>query len=1018
MFIPAELTYLVSEYLSIRFKIPTNQEILSSGLHAFFCVDKSGSMSGCPIKDSKGALISLIQKFQKVRAPITVYLYSNTMQELSSEQHGYQTMQEESENIRAAGGTLFGPVIDSMQKKIREKKLKNVFAVWLTDGQDNEGIVPLIEKMDLFRLEMEKSGVSIAVHTIGFSPEHDTTLLSKLSQSGTRPGSFQYVPPGGRIPVAVNNVYELAFVDTAWARIITPNTIYKTEIENDEGYLKGLAYISENDLEDCKVEVHTGDKVELFDIDTFKGETRDFRELVLLTTNFISTKIIQVLESYGDKADQILKEMRPLIELMYQRIESLIQESRRFRVFFRKQIQTFFLDTKELLLECFETMKKSSGSQLSNTELANLNNLAHKNSLKRNLEKKIIREFGKNLNDLNECEAKIDDFLKTINKVELELKYSRQLEKYGKCILTNQNWLDSLCIGDCFCLTFQLERPRDLKGDPLQVKIKKINAVVVSCEAFADSVLFETKAGQIIQGSRNYQHGEIPVSASSLIKDFPNEIINGVLPIFINHDHWQVAKLRIKQMIAWDITVDVLGYKPTQLFYFPFALLVKALEDCNNEFTSFQCELIKETCLAVYNDNRQAMSEIIKKHFEKYLEKPSHRLPKHIPNNSIFICQVWAAHTMGDIEKPEIIFPFIFEEEVRRRIDSKKEIPFQDFAIKLLGIDKKVYAEEVKNSLVNGNCEYGKIFQDLKNKGNFSANLNSGEKKKQGTFELTETGDLSKATGRGKTFISRIEKSMSKGGVLHRLLASIQLFGGPAYESFESIGLLTTEQKLCLLLQSYRDHRDTERRVLIKNNKYFNIFIPEIASQVLKEIFLSVATREALNYKALLQSEMKTGADKESVIMFGLTSDLEVAAGCLYGLKQGCPDFCLFYKRLALPNSLLVCHKFKMLTHGEFMGVRLIMDDIKGVKVAQWNPSAKVFYSIWKVHNIQCDQNQWIDACPLKREYIQNKYLRMQGVFVPFSKPNNNVSDKRHWKGKLVVPKGFNPKSYKKKPKK
>ena len=259
---------------------------------------------------------------------------------------------------------------------------------------------------------------------------------------------------------------------------------------------------------------------------------------------------------------------------------------------------------------------------------------------------------------------------------------------------------------------------------------------------------------------------------------------------------------------------------------------------------------------------------------------------------------------------------------------------------------------------------------------------------------------------------------MGKGGVLHRLLASIKIFGGPAYESFESVGLVTNEQKLCLLLQSYRDHRNTERKALIKNGKYFDIHNPDTASQVLKEIYLSVATREALAYKALLQSEMKTGKDKESVLMFGLTNDLEVAAGCLYGLKRGSKDFGLFYKQLVLPSSLLVCPKLKMLTHGEFLGIRLVQDEVKGVGFDIWNPSARVFNSIWKVHSIQCDQEQWVDACPMKREYIRNKYLRMQGVFVPFSKPNKNVSDRCHWAGKPVTPKDFNPKSYKRKPKK
>ena len=1010
MSIPAELIYLVGEYLAIRFQVPTKdgENFESSGLHAFFCVDKSGSMAGSPIKDSKGALISLIQKFQKVQVPITVYLYSNRMQELSSEQDGYQAMLDEADNLKAAGGTLFGPVIEAMLVKIREKHLRNVFAVWLTDGQDNKGITPLIAQMDLFRQEMEGSGVSIAVHTIGFSPDHDASLLSKLSQSGTRPGSFQYVPPGGRIPVAVNNVYELAFVATTWARIITPNTIYKIEIEKEEENLKGLVYISENDLEDCKVEVHRGENIELYDLETYRGEAKDFKELVLLVTNFVSAKIIQVLEVAGEHSAGQLREIRPLVEIMDQRIESLIQEARKFRAFFRKQIQPFFSATKDLLLQYYVTLRESSGAQLSNIQLASLNNLAHKNSLKRNLEKKIMREFGRNLDNLNESEAKIEEFVKKINKAELELKYRESLERYGECLLTTRNWLEALTDGDCFCITFHLERPQNLLGDPLEIKIKKINTTVISCDSFVDSALFETKAGQIIQGGRNYQHGEMPVSASSLVKGLPNEIINGVLPVYINEDHWQVAKLRIRQMVAWDITVDVLGFIPNQLYTFPFAILVKALEDCDTEFARFQCEMIKETCLAVYRDNRQVMSGTIKRHFEKYLEKPSHRLPKHIPSNSIFVCQLWAAQVMGDIQKPEIIFPYIFEEEVRRRLDTKKEIVFQDFSVKLLGIEKSVYAEQVKESLMSSNSQYGKIFEGLKKEANITETATptptSGEKKQQGRFELVHTGDFSQVTPRAKTFIERIEKSMSKGGVLYRLLASIGIFKGPVYETFESIGLVTNEQKLCLLLQSYRDKRNADRRELIRNGKYFNIFEPEIASQVLKDLYTSAATREALNYKTLLQAEMKAGVNKESALQFGLTGDLEEAAGCLYGVKQGSSDFCLYHKQLKLPTSLLVCAKLKMLVHGEFMGIKLIMDEVKGKKIADWNPNAKVFNGIWKVHKDEWGQEHWIDACPMKREFIEHKYLRMEGVFVPYSKPRVNVKDKRHWEGK--VPKG------------
>ena len=122
MEIPAEIIHLVGEYMALRFQIPTKagERFESSGLHAFFCVDKSGSMSGSSIKDIKGALISLVQKFQKVSVPITVYLFSNKLQELSSENDRYENMLEEADTLKASGGTLFGPVIEAMQKKIQE----------------------------------------------------------------------------------------------------------------------------------------------------------------------------------------------------------------------------------------------------------------------------------------------------------------------------------------------------------------------------------------------------------------------------------------------------------------------------------------------------------------------------------------------------------------------------------------------------------------------------------------------------------------------------------------------------------------------------------------------------------------------------------------------------------------------------------------------------------------------------------------------------------------------------------
>lgn len=170
-------------------------------------------------------------------------------------------MYENINNMTANGGTLFGPVIDNMLQFINERNIKNLYCVWLSDGQDNRGLDILMPKMADFKLYMQNLGVSCAVHCIGFTENHDADLLNRLSLSGTRKGSFQYVPSGGRIPVAVNNIFELAFESSLYAKFIADDgKVQKIiNLEDDPerpGITRGTVYISEEDMEDCEVELY------------------------------------------------------------------------------------------------------------------------------------------------------------------------------------------------------------------------------------------------------------------------------------------------------------------------------------------------------------------------------------------------------------------------------------------------------------------------------------------------------------------------------------------------------------------------------------------------------------------------------------------------------------------------------------------------------------------------------------------------------------------------------------------
>jgi len=74
-------------------------------MNAIVAIDRSGSMSGGPILDAKGALISLIKKFQKSDVSLVVYTFSSSFQCYDSDEIGFDGLLEQAENLKAGGGT-------------------------------------------------------------------------------------------------------------------------------------------------------------------------------------------------------------------------------------------------------------------------------------------------------------------------------------------------------------------------------------------------------------------------------------------------------------------------------------------------------------------------------------------------------------------------------------------------------------------------------------------------------------------------------------------------------------------------------------------------------------------------------------------------------------------------------------------------------------------------------------------------------------------------------------------------
>ena len=85
--IGAELIHIVGEMVALRFELPTLTEgtdVESDSLYAMFAVDKSGSMSGGPMNDAKGAAESLTIKFRNSDIPVSIYPFDSKHRQFCS----------------------------------------------------------------------------------------------------------------------------------------------------------------------------------------------------------------------------------------------------------------------------------------------------------------------------------------------------------------------------------------------------------------------------------------------------------------------------------------------------------------------------------------------------------------------------------------------------------------------------------------------------------------------------------------------------------------------------------------------------------------------------------------------------------------------------------------------------------------------------------------------------------------------------------------------------------------------
>jgi len=152
-------------------------------------------------------------------------------------------------------------------------------------------------------------------------------------------------------------------------------------------------------------------------------------------------------------------------------------------------------------------------------------------------------------------------------------------------------------------------------------------------------------------------------------------------------------------------------------------------------------------------------------------------------------------------------------------------------------------------------------------------------------------------------------------------------------------------------------------------------------------------------FKSQLIAQLEGKEIQQKAANFAIADDLNESAGLLLGVHQGDAGFGEFLKALKASHVPHVVEKAKMLTSGQYRGVKLIVDNLKvNPQFVTWRPKNKKVNGIIRQHKEEYPREAWFEAFPHLAEHIEHMFAREQGVFVPYKKPRSNCHDKRHFK--------------------
>lgn len=615
-------------------------------------LDKSGSMSGSYLRALKEGCTQLAD---------VIYADEGTCEFEALKVIFYNGVADESapasksnflhviDAARAGGLTNFQACFEVIEEHLAQAASgEQVSVLFFTDGQDTCSRQPPMTLLTKLKERMaaasRKSGICSQVFCIGFSEHHDATLLNALAQSGSEIGNFVYI-----------DLKDPAYKEKLSASLSDSLGMAMSGQSNPKLTLSSTASQLKRALKCEVMHLYEGEEAKQLDPQDFEftavlpessGDREDWTSVKAVATAILNdtdlphlqaslqlptgeavtggVALLEVLEVSARVAN------RACIELMNHSIFQLIQlfQANKRDIDKKAVTEQFFKMVQKLDDECARALKIKDrkakkelvgqlqecqqrvnsivgfmrtipGGPLSNSVIAQLNDLAFKALNKGSLNKLLDKRAAKNEELYEKLEKEASALAEKLDLDELKMKHKVVIEQIGPCLLSCMDVAEALKDADCMCLALQVERPEAAVADASRLVIKDIVPTYLTAESFLMSAQFNIQRDESNAGG----FGGAAGGGGHLALGLGRESITGAMPLYLFKEHWEVARRKVAPLFGHMCTLDVMGFAAEQFSTVPFLVYMKALEkveeDPAKEVNHRILAQVEQTCVSM-----------------------------------------------------------------------------------------------------------------------------------------------------------------------------------------------------------------------------------------------------------------------------------------------------------------------------------------------------------------------------------------------------------------------------------